>query len=498
MQSGSRRMEATFLALVFGAFLGALVFAEPFLANRLSHMADLTVRGTNVFKAFEFEVTAAFFGLLVTTFLVIRVVSRYYSTEKTFVILYMVGIQTMALTTMGRFDLSEIIIIFFGFVLLVRSLDPETTITLTGIDLLNIIFLTSLILPAVNNGMVQLVDSFITGVKMVFIPFLFVNYLKDMKTVRLALRWFIIMTVISSVIAIVQDGLYIFTGYPLIGFIDSDQLKFLFEDTSFGSMLRVPAFFGTYKPFTFFLNASILLLANRLIYVRMGLKEKFYLSGAVGLMVVVVLLTFSKDALLSLFVGMALTIIIWRPRHIIHWVALVLLVLAVAEAAGFLDKAVEALHDNLTWQEDRIRVILARDGLLGFIYRHPWVGIGVRNAPRYTAHFYRWPAHNSFIQAADSGGLVGLFAYTGLIVFAFKSLFNLLVRLSRGPDWWLGVGLFTGFVSFFTMIQFHPVFLERFLWLYLGLVKALELRYPHGGDQNQGVWQERAALSPPS
>lgn len=477
MQSNSRAIKISALAAVTGAFIGAFVFAEVYIVNALDNMVDITFLGTNIFRLFDFELTVALFALIIFLLILIKLLSRTYSLERVFVILFIVGLQTTALTTMGRFDFSEIIIILFAFILLVKLFNPERSLTLTAFDLLNLFFIITLILPVVNNNIVMLVDSLVTGVKMFFIPLIFVNYLKDMDQVKFAIKWFLVMTFISSLIAIAQSALYLGTGYALIGFIERSELKFMFESTPIGTMLRVPAFFGKYKPFTFFLDASLLLLLNTLFYCRLALREKILISAVAGVMMTALILTFSKDAYLSFFIGASISIIVWRPRYLLHWVALALLVLALAEAFGVVDKAWESIHNEITWQEYRIRVLLANDGIYGFIYKHPWVGIGVRNTPVYTAHFNGWPAHNSFIQAADAGGVVGLLVYFALIAYTFKCLLKLLMIIPRGQDRWISMGLFTGFIAYVIMAQIHPFYLDRFLWLYMGLTKAAELKY---------------------
>jgi len=477
MQGNSLILKRSAMAVLFGAFIGAFVFLEPYLANSLAHKVERSIFGANIFKVFDFELTLLIPASLVFIVIMTKVLSSIYSVERTFVLLYLIGLQTIALIHVMRFDFSEIVIIFFGMVLFIRVLDPEREITLTTFDLLNLFFMTSLVLPAVNGNPLQIADYMLTGIKMFLVTMLLVNYLEDMEAIKFALKWFVIITLISALIAIAQAVIFIKTGASIIGFVKRSELRFLYEPTSFGPMLRVPAFFGTYKPLTFFLNAAILFLLNYLLYCRSVLREKVFIGAALGIMFGALFFTFSKDAFLALFVGGAISILVWRPRLIFHWIALTLLVFAVAEALGLVDKALVNMHDEFTWQEYRIRFLLAKDGILGFFYRHPWVGIGSRNAALYTAHFDGWPAHNSFILAADSGGVVGLAAYTALVVYTFKCLFNVLLIVPRGGDRWISMGLFTGFVSYAIMVQFHPFFMDRFLWLYMGLVKAVELKY---------------------
>ncbi len=477
MQSHSSTLKISVMAVVIGGFLGTLVFAEPYLVTALSSLIDASLMGVNVFKLFDFELTVALFAFLIFLLIMARILSLTYSVEKVFVVLYILGMQTIALTRLARFDLSEIIIIFFAFILLMKLFSPERRLTLTTLDLLNLLFITVLLLPDVYSGMSQLVDSLITGVKMVVITTLLVNYLKDMELVKVALKWVVIFTVISSVIAVGQFLLYYEVGYALVGFVTKDEFSLMIEHTALGPMLRVPAFFGAYKPFTAFLDAAILILFNYLLYNRCTLRDKILISLGLGVMTVALAMTFSKDAYLAFFIGIVISTIAWRPRLIFYCIALSFLMVAFLEAFGLVEKLWNSLIAEITWQEYRMRVILAKEGMYGFIYQHPWIGIGVRNSTRYTAHFNKWAAHNGFIQAADAGGMMGLIAYTALYVYTFKCLFHLLLIVPRGPERWISTGLFTGFISYLIMVQFNPLLVDRFLWFYMGLVKAAELKY---------------------
>lgn len=89
---------------------------------------------------------------------------------------------------------------------------------------------------------------------------------------------------------------------------------------------------------------------------------------------------------------------------------------------GFLDDIFRAISADCHWGEYRIRLQLAREGIHGFIHRHPFIGVGVSDVYRYTSHYLHWAVHNAFIEAADAVGILGFFfLYCIIIVYILQS-----------------------------------------------------------------------------
>lgn len=467
-----------FATLIIGSLLGLFIVVDPFLTTVIANKVDLTIKGINVFKLYPYELFTLLFLFIPLLSLTKRLAAQtLLNTEKSFLILYLIGIQTLALTNMGKIDFSEIVVVVFLLVVLAKHAVTHEKLNVTTLDLLNLLFMISVFLPTVNNGNVlYFVSSLITVAKFLFIGFLTVFSIKNKTLLIFFLKWFVIMTTISSVIGIGQEIIYVTLGIPIVGLVDKDAMRLMIEPTSFGNFLRVPAFFGSYKVFTFFVNTALLIVFNYFLYKRpFALKKRCILISSFLLLLTALLLTFSKDAFLSLFIGLTLSVLIWRPYLIIHGFIGTLLTAVVIYLFGFVDDIQNAIYTELHIGEYRIRLQLLRDGIIGFFYNYPCLGVGVARGDRYTEHFYGWSVHNAIVQAADEVGIVGLFFYLILLCYTFLNILRVYLAAKDVSDKWISVSLLTGFVTFLTAIQFHPFFIERFTWLYMGVVQACVL-----------------------
>jgi O-antigen ligase len=189
-------------------------------------------------------------------------------------------------------------------------------------------------------------------------------------------------------------------------------------------------------------------------------------------MAIALLLTFSKDGLLSLFIGLTFSIFLRWKKFILHGFACALIAGITLYLMGFLDDILKAISTDYHWGEYRIRLQLAREGILGFLNRHPFIGVGVSHIFRYTSHYLHWAPHNAFIEAAGAVGISGLFFYIVLLGYTFYNLIKVTLIAKSLEDIWISRGLFSGFIAYLVTIQFHPFFYERFTWLYMGIVNA--------------------------
>lgn len=467
-----------FTPLIIGCIFGLFIVLDPFFASLMANRIDLTIAGTNAFKLYPYELSTLVFLFVLVLPLIKKLVTRIaFNFEKSFLVLFLIGVQTRSLTTLGRIDLIELLLIIFLFVLLLNSIVKYEKFKVTVLDLLNLLFIFSVFLSAVIGGVGSFLSSLITMIKFLLIVFLIVNSIKNEDTLIFFLKWLVIVTTISSIIGIVQEAIFVRLGIPITGFfVDKDSMRFMFEETSFGTLMRVPAFFMTYKPLSFFLNTAMLIVFNYFIYKGpFDLKKRLILISSFLLMFIALLLTFSTDGLLSVCIGLILSVLIWRPNLIVHGFLLILIAMIAIYVFNFADDIQSALSAQIRWGEQRIRLQLAREGILGFVHRHPWVGVGIRNGDKYTGHFYGWPAHNAFILAADEIGVLGLFFYSALLCYTLSNLIKANLVVQEISDKWIPTSLLSGFIAFLITIQFHPFFIEKFTWMYMGVVQAYTL-----------------------
>ena len=127
-------------------------------------------------------------------------------------------------------------------------------------------------------------------------------------------------------IAIAQEFLYIVTGTPYIGLVDEEGLQYMFDQTSLGLLLRVPAFVMSYKSLVFLLVVNLTITLNLLLHASMAPRHRWLLACAFVVMLFALFLTFSTDGLLGFFAAAALSLIIrWRALAIYGIVSIVAL-----------------------------------------------------------------------------------------------------------------------------------------------------------------------------
>lgn len=459
--------------LVFGCLAGFLVALDPFIANILASQLDIRIKGENIIRLFPFEVTTLVLILVCGLFFLKKCVHWFVTyPEKLFFVILLIGFQAQSLTKWGKLDLVSIALFIFLLVIVMWSLVRHRRLKLTGIDLITLLLALSVFLSAITAGLVQLAINMLTMTKIILISFLIVNAVRNRGYLVFFLKCFVIMTVISSLIAIMQEILYLTTHILVVGVVDQKTLNLMFETTSYGDFLRVPAFFGTYKSFSFALNAALMIILNYFLYNRpLTRKKLLIITFSFSVMFTALLLTFSKDGWIAFATGCILSLIIWRPYLVFHLLLCVLATVLVITVFGFWDDISEYFYKELYWEEQRLRLQLAREGLSGFIHRHPLVGAGPTFAPRYTGNVMGWPVHNIFIETADAVGIIGLCVYLSLFLFTLRNLIKAYF-LSRNTHAWVTIGLLCGFVSYGVSLQFHPGFLEKLSWLFFGIIQA--------------------------
>lgn len=465
--------------LMIGSLVGVLIVFDPYITIILNPLVSL--------KHFPYEVTflvsifsifLLFYRQLIRGF---RVIIN--NMEKYFIFLYLFGQATISLHVNSRLDLSELTLMFFLAVFFMKMvMNKSEKFIISKIDLMNLAFIIVVAISAFNGGLGTFFSSIFTVVKFFLIAFLFANVIYRKELLHLFLQYFFLMVFVSSIIGILQEILYRTLKVMLVGSFNIADVNLMLEFTSSGVFLRVPAFFETYRTFDLYLIPGLLFLVNYFIYKKTtDLKEKFFLAISFLTMFSALVLTFSKDGMLSFMATLILSIIIRWPRLIVHLFVAVICISLALISTGIGGDILDTVFAEFSMGEIRIRTILLKEGIQGY-FRHPWIGVGCGEGDKYTSNYFGWPTHHGLVQAADEIGLIGLLVYLLLIAYTFYNLvwLNIVVR-NRNSETGVVRGLFIGYISFLITIQFHPFFIEKFFWLYMGVVQGAVLLYAKKG-----------------
>lgn len=471
-------MAAVAFILLFGGATGLLAVFDTPISLALSHMIPVTIDGKNVFELYPYEVSSLIFASLLVFYLIRNIPkSLFLEKEKYYIIALLVTYETYSLFNFGPIDGSDIVVGFFIISFFVAKSIQRENMTYQFLDILNLLLLMSLIISAVNagfGGIFTLANAFLKGSKVLFLSFLLVNSV--LKTgPRVFIRWLLIFTTLSAVVGIVQEAAYVFTGKVIVGVLPKSQLKNMFDTFMSVNIFRVPAFTSGYKFFSALLIFGILIELNLLLYHKMKKKTVLLMLASMSLMGIGLLLTFSKDSWLVCSAAIAISLIVRWPFLIIYNAIISLPLIPVLALTRIPDHLLESASAMINWQEYRIRIQLARDGIHGFLGRHTIIGGGVGKAPRYVGNFNGWPPHNLFVTTADETGLFGLSVYIFLIGYTFYKCISWNLDAKAGYDAAVSRGILLSFLSYVLLVQFEPGFLDINLWLLMGFIHGMSI-----------------------
>ncbi|OGW52891.1 MAG: hypothetical protein A2Y81_12770 [Nitrospirae bacterium RBG_13_43_8] len=396
--------------------------------------------------------------------------------EKISIIIILITSQTIALHRIAFLDGNDLAvgILFIGFFMKIILRKEKYHFTL--LDLLNLGFIGFVILSSINGGLGSLIKSLI-AFKVAMLSFLFGNFICKKNVANHFIKWLTITVSISSVIAIIQEIIYIKTGYVLAGSLKEYEYSYLLEVKTFGrTVLRAPGFMVSFKVFSFLLITNMLIIFNRYLYSQFkDSKTKIYFFLGFCLMLIALILTFSKDSMIALFGGIVFSFIVKRPNRIIH-ILIGLLILGLGiYSVGLYKDIFNLISEEIRWGDVMMRIQVDKDGIYGFINNHFWIGQGFGKGWRYINNLYAWAAHNNIILAADEIGILGLCSYLLLIGYTVFSIFTLNLTVKNMEDKALVRGLFFSIIFLFFLFQTHSGYIDNVLWMYMGIIQGVVL-----------------------
>ena len=463
-----------FSLLLLSASIAAVVVLDPFLVNMVPNDE---VKG--LLKYYPYELSSLLFLSLISLFVLVRTLSRArIDIDKAFIILFLLAYHTVNLFRLGPLEGTDFVVGFFFLVFISEMLIEGRIATGKSLIILNLFFAVCVIPSLIYVDPVHIVLALFKICKLGMLSYLLANYIYRKRLIKFFAKWFVIFTIGSAFIAILQQVIYQSTGELLVGVLTKHDMRYNFEETPWGKFYRFSGFVSGYKVFSNLLILSLTFLVNLYLYNKPESKfKKILLFVSFLAMSLALLLTFSKDAVFVLSLVLAISLIFRWSHRALHFLAGFVSVSVLLYLTGVFEYGYKALISELEFGEFRIRRQFMREGIYGYFSRHPWIGVGVDKSPLYTAHYTKWPPHNGFIVAADETGLIGLFCFLIILTWCFYKLIALNISVKNSRQIWIVRGFLIGFVGFMATMNFHPTFLDNILWIYLGMIYAIALGY---------------------
>ena len=335
----------------------------------------------------------------------------------------------------------------------------------------HVLFLLLILVPylsSINGGIRGITDGVKITRNVLYYLLLSVIMFSKKEYFEFAIKVLVITVGLSSIIAIIQEFLFLEWGIILVPGASSVHTELLLELTSFGVLLRSPAFCAHLPhqlasllsfciPSLFFLLISqqkIILKSKRLAFVSF-----FFMNIAL-------LLTFSKSAWIGSVLGIILAILLYKPRYLLHFSLIAIAGLAFLITSGFLKDIFQALYAELKLGGDLSdRVFLIKYGLQRFL-NHLWIGRGINLSFFYAPTVLKWPIHNGFVKALTEVGLIGFGIYILIIIFFVLKLLttkNIFAKV-----------LLSGLFGYLIQLQTEPFFFNPNFFLIIALIGALK------------------------
>ncbi|WP_215492112.1 O-antigen ligase family protein [Fenollaria sporofastidiosus] len=208
--------------------------------------------------------------------------------------------------------------------------------------------------------------------------------------------------------------------------------------------------------------------------------KKFVYLCIVGLMLLSLMLTFSRGGIMSLGVA-ALVFLFFQARPLIV-VALPFFLLALSFLPENIKRRIMSISnvkDSSTSYRFKIWSI-TKD----VIKDHPVVGVGFGHKPfkyvfeRYIRSMPIFHAHNTYLEMMAEGGFTGFISFVLIIITAIAQEIKLIYKAKSSEVKTFAAGLLAATLGILTHAMFeHIVYIYRIivvLWLVLGLVSALK------------------------
>lgn len=475
------KLTTIFLLGLLGLFVAAQIVFSPIIDNFFESFLKsyVGIEVPNELKRLPFKSILMIWPAILSVFIFIKFIKANMTwlidkKEKIFVASLLLSYHLVGLT--GRkVDITDFVFLVVLFLWLIYIFtNKHYKIIWSYWHLLLLVLLLSILLSIVNGDYMSLV--FLLRVFKAFtVFFIMVNMIRDRETAIFSLKIYLSLATFSAVIGIFQEIIFFYSGisFFVAPFIQEANLGYMYESTFLGVLIRVPAFTGWYLNLDFFLITALVTGVNLMLYsVFTGKKERLFLLIALFLMSICLNLTFSFGSVLVVILAVIVSIFI-RWRSLTFYFITIFLFGLLLTFSGFITDFVEEPKKYIAAQDVALRIDLLRQGIAGFINQHPFIGNGLMRGGKYISDVDGWAVHNNIVLIADELGLLGLFAYAALFFAAISRQVISILKLKNEKDKAVLLSSLIALISLMTVLQFQSLYLNVFLFMYLGLVDAI-------------------------
>lgn len=390
--------------------------------------------------------------------------------DKLFLFLLILSSQTQELTYAGPFDLSDLVIGLFLLKLIIDNLmNPEKKNILCFLNLLPLVLLCLTIIP-ISYRRISFLSPFFP-IKWFFCLFLVINAIRTIENVFFILKTYIWVTFFSSIVAIIQSGVFFYFGIILLRNRDESVLRLRFEETPFGPLFRVSGFFEFIHNFAIVVTIAFLILLYFILSRNYRLVGKYTSLVMMSTMLIALFLTFYKGVGIVIPVAIIFLLYWIAPSKFVHITAGLAAIFILLYISGITDKFIEIVSEQISIGDFHARLQLDRIGIQKLL-TYPLFGVGLFSSPVYTANSYDLPPHNALILIADELGIFGFVTLLCLYSYLFLRLIYKSIQTRNVDSKILLKALSVSFVAFLIYVQVEPGAYNFWCWIYFGIVES--------------------------
>lgn len=265
----------------------------------------------------------------------------------------------------------------------------------------------------------------------------------------------------SVVIALLAGGILAAVNGLLQHVLGTDPLRGRTPSVGLGNLIRISSSFPTPNAFVVYLS---FLVPFAYVTARYNKRLKLLSMGALILLSLACLFTFSRTAIFAIIFGIFLVTVLKK-----EWKSLLVVILAVGIGAFFLPEQIANWFTSLdSWKNffvDSSRQ-LHHAAAWNMFKAHPFLGVGINtfdvnyiNYREIGDPVTRWSAHHAYLQMLAETGLVGFMSFIALFVITFRQIIK---AYSRMGDMFIKTSL----LSFIAAISSFLItgFFESVLW----------------------------------
>ncbi|WP_224853618.1 O-antigen ligase family protein [Clostridium bowmanii] len=312
----------------------------------------------------------------------------------------------------------------------------------------------------------------------IFLYFIIKYEFNNKKHINTLLKCYIFISTVLCCIGIVQY----FTGFALN--------KTFIRTYNAGVIRRITSTFSNPNAFGAYLILIIFPVIMLSIYEKNKNKKILYILLSM-LMFVNVVMTFSRNAILGLGLGLLVLTLIYSIKWIFALGGFAILI-------SFIPSVSQRIKGTVDLHQNELRIKLWKTALY-MIRDHPIVGVGNGNfVTRYNEYvskyselkyyeYKSYPNHNSYLKLQSELGILGIVSFLGIItmtLFRIKKLYSTTRDKFYIPFY---TGVMASFIVFFFMNLSDNLFfvpkVTTYFWLILATAEAIRYKSHKSHEQ---------------